>query len=163
MKKYNSKLQTVVFSHTYDALFTQIHAESSYIASSLYHSMPEKKSVTPLIITQDEEAFIRKALQQIHNLLATRLAAYTTAETRIDGDNYIIEIQMPANRNAATDHLIAHEIERSMVAYTLAAWYEYKQVPTASQQLNVCAASTTTLLHDVRMAYKGYKRPGNYF
>lgn len=163
MKTDNQNLhQEVVFSYILDSLSTDIHAESSYIASSLYSVAQEKASITPLIITRDETDFMRMSLAQAHNLIASRLAAYTTTSTQVQDDCYTFELLLPLGRQAAVDALIAHELQRALVNYTLARWYEYR-VPECSARLMLSyEAALSSAVHDIVMARRGCKRPTHY-
>lgn len=162
MKKKKRNYQEVVFAHTFDALFKKLHAESSYMASSLYSASTEKVDVTPLIITQDESAFMRDAMRKAHNLIVSRLSGYLTDTVYPDENDFVIELILPTDRPANIDHLISHEIERMLITYALAVWYEYRHNDATNRQMHACAASLTTLLHDVLLAHKGCKRPENY-
>lgn len=160
MKKIN--FQEAMFSYALDALLSEIHAESSYIASSLYSIATEKQSVLPLIISQDERDFVSMNLHEAHNLIASRLAAYLSDATGIAREYYNIELLLPENRPSTIDSLISHEINRCLVSFVLAKWYENRLPDIATRQYQVFNASLAALFHDTIMARRGCKKPLNY-
>lgn len=162
MKTNNCNLDKVVFALGEDALFTQIHAESSFIATSLYSAMPEKSDVTPLIITKDDSELINITLSQAFNFITTTLSAYTTEATKIDNGMYTLELMLPSSRSATIDTLIRHEMERTLITYSLAIWYEFRIPEVAQRHAKAFTASLAALRHDVLMAHRECKRPGNY-
>lgn len=162
METNNSNLQEVVFALSEDALFTIIHGESSYIASSLYAAMTEKSDVTPFIITEDDSELLNITLSQAFNFIATALSAYTTQATGINNGMYTLELMLPIARSSTVDQLIRHEMERALVTYSLAIWYEFRVPEVAQRHAKAFTASLSALRHDVYMAHRRCKRPSNY-
>ena len=89
MNTVNSAFQEVLFSYTFDALMTSIHAESAYVAVSVGSAVPSAdKPLSAIIITDDEASFVRAALSKAHTAMLTRLSAYLANQPAADEDVY---------------------------------------------------------------------------
>lgn len=156
-------LQEVSFAFTSDSLMKQLRAESSYIAHSLYTAMPEKGSVTQLVVSEDVADFVSMEVQNAFASICSALSAYLCDSSQCVTNPYTVVLRMPERRNKELDALLLHELQRAIVTFVLARWYEYKLPEVAAKQMQLHQAAISTARHDVFMAYGGAKRPCNYF
>lgn len=164
MNTVNSAFQEVLFSYTFDALMTSIHAESAYVAVSVGSAVPSAdKPLSAIIITDDEASFVRVALSKAHTAMLTRLSAYLANQPAADEDVYAIQLFLPERRKAEYDILIMKELQRAFVAYVLARWYEHKLPEVALQQQNIYEEAVANTMHNIFMLYGGMRRRDCYF
>lgn len=163
MNNNETTLQEVSFAFTSDSLLKQLRAESSYIAHSLYTAMPEKNSVAQLILSEDVAEFVSMELKNAFANIYSALSAYLCDSSQCVADPFTVVLRMPGGRNYGIDALLLHELQRAIVTFVLARWYEYRLPDVAAQQMQLHQAAISAVRHDVFMAYGAAKRPCNYF
>lgn len=164
MKRVNSTFQEVLFSYTFDALMTSIHADSAYIAMSVGATMSDgEKSILPsFIITEDETPFVQSVLSQAHTAIMRRMSAYLADQPEAQADVFAIQIYLPENRKAEYDVLIMNELQRAYVTFVLARWYEQKLPEIALRQHQLYESALSSAMHDIFMMYGGRRKSCYY-
>lgn len=149
-------------SFTLEQLLEEAHAESAYIAHSIFTMQAEKSSVLPLILNPDHRDFARRVLDEAFAAVVTALQAYVLDGTSRTESLYEVVLQLPAQPKASVDALLMHEMERAFVTFLLSRWYECKLPQIAARQYQLFEAAIATIKHDIYMAYGGMKRPHSY-
>lgn len=163
MKMNNIDCEVVSFDFTFDNIAEELSAESSYIASSFFAMAAEKQSVQSLVMTEDENTFARNALRKAYVAISARLMAYLSPLSMMDYEECKIRLVLPSGRREDIDALIRHELQRALVTYVLARWYEYRSPEVAARQMALYEAAVSMVMHDIFMAYGGMKRGTSYF
>lgn len=161
----NSTFQEVLFSYTLDALMTNLHAESAYIAMSVGAAMPDeqKSLLSSYIITDDESPFVQIALNQAHTAIKSRMLAYLADDVASDSETYAIQLFLPERRKPDYDALIMNELQRAFVTFVLARWFENKLPEVAVRQQQLYESALSTAMHDIFMLYGGMRRKCCYY
>ena len=156
-------LDKVTFAYTYDAVAEVLMADSAYIARSLYDVAAEKPSVASIMITEDDEEFVKANIVTACTDIITRLVAYVDDDTQFDVEPYTFILRLPSSRRLAIDSLITHELLRAISAFVLARWYESRLPDVAMRQQQLYDAAIAMLRHDVFMARGKVHRTTTYF
>ncbi len=168
MKKENfmkKECEDVTFAFCGDSLLRDINADSAYIAASLATAAEGTPRVTSLMLTEDEQPFIHRAIDRAYSTIIRRLSAYLgkNAGENEERDSWQITLRLPQDRPAETDALLLHELKRAFVTFVLQCWYEQKSAALAIRQNELYEAALSAIMHDIFMAYGGMKRNACYF